>query len=79
MHVLAVLDVSTWVNNRHNAEVSLFGTQVLKFLMEKASTNALHGQVTIGILILQVFSFLSFSFAFFFPNDIFSIDSPLYM
>ncbi|XP_030946754.1 K(+) efflux antiporter 6 [Quercus lobata] len=26
---------------------------VLKFLMEKASTNALHGQVTIGILILQ--------------------------
>ncbi|XP_059274925.1 K(+) efflux antiporter 6-like isoform X3 [Lycium ferocissimum] len=26
---------------------------VLKFLMEKNSTNALHGQVTIGILILQ--------------------------
>nr|XP_023888413.1 K(+) efflux antiporter 6 [Quercus suber]POE66305.1 k(+) efflux antiporter 6 [Quercus suber] len=26
---------------------------VLKFLMEKASTNALHGQVTIGTLILQ--------------------------
>jgi hypothetical protein len=28
--------------------------QVLKFLMEKNSTNALHGQVTIGTLILQV-------------------------
>jgi Kef-type K+ transport system membrane component KefB len=27
---------------------------VLKFLMEKNSTNSLHGQVTIGILILQV-------------------------
>jgi Kef-type K+ transport system membrane component KefB len=26
---------------------------VLKFLMEKNSTNSLHGQVTIGILILQ--------------------------
>uniref|UniRef100_A0A2N9F7X8 Cation/H+ exchanger transmembrane domain-containing protein n=1 Tax=Fagus sylvatica TaxID=28930 RepID=A0A2N9F7X8_FAGSY len=26
---------------------------VLKFLMDKASTNSLHGQVTIGILILQ--------------------------
>lgn len=79
MHVLAVLDVSTWVNNRHNAEVSLFGTQVLKFLMEKASTNALHGQVTIGTLILQVFSLLSFSFPFFFPNDVSFMDSPLYV
>lgn len=28
--------------------------QVLKFLMEKNSTNSLHGQVTIGTLILQV-------------------------
>ncbi|KAF2287003.1 hypothetical protein GH714_036872 [Hevea brasiliensis] len=28
-------------------------SQVLKFLMEKNSTNALHGQVTIGTLILQ--------------------------
>lgn len=28
--------------------------QVLKFLMEKNSINALHGQVTIGTLILQV-------------------------
>lgn len=26
---------------------------MLKFLMEKNSTNALHGQVTIGTLILQ--------------------------
>ncbi|PNX58045.1 K(+) efflux antiporter 4-like protein, partial [Trifolium pratense] len=26
---------------------------VLKFLMEKNNTNALHGQVTIGTLILQ--------------------------
>lgn len=28
--------------------------QVLKFLMEKNSINALHGQVTVGTLILQV-------------------------
>lgn len=28
--------------------------QVLKFLMEKNSINTLHGQVTIGTLILQV-------------------------
>lgn len=28
--------------------------QVLKFLMDRKSTNSLHGQVTIGTLILQV-------------------------
>jgi hypothetical protein len=33
---------------------SPFLVQVLKFLMEKNNTNALHGQVTIGTLILQV-------------------------
>jgi hypothetical protein len=31
-----------------------FHEQVLKFLMEKNSINALHGQVTVGTLILQV-------------------------
>jgi predicted Kef-type K+ transport protein len=31
-----------------------FVLQVLKFLMEKNSISALHGQVTIGTLILQV-------------------------
>lgn len=34
----------------------LFGLQVLKFLMERNSTSTLHGQVTIGTLILQVCS-----------------------
>lgn len=33
----------------------LFGVQVLKFLMEKNSISTLHGQVTIGTLILQVY------------------------
>jgi hypothetical protein len=31
-----------------------FHEQVLKFFMEKNSINALHGQVTVGTLILQV-------------------------
>jgi predicted Kef-type K+ transport protein len=35
--------------------------KVLKFLMERNSINALHGQVTVGILILQV-CLLSLSF-----------------
>lgn len=35
---------------------TFFG-QVLKFLMEKNTSNALHGQVTIGTLILQVLSY----------------------
>lgn len=32
----------------------LFGLQVLKFLMERNSISALHGQVVVGTLILQV-------------------------
>jgi len=43
---------------------SLFLVQVLKFLMEKNTSNALHGQVTIGTLILQV---LCHSLFFIFP------------
>lgn len=39
----------------------MFGRQVLKFLMEKNSTNALHGQVTIGTLILQVLNLFPLS------------------
>lgn len=35
-----------------------FASQVLKFLMDKNSVNALHGQVTIGTLILQVIIFV---------------------
>lgn len=35
--------------------------QVLKFLMERNSINALHGQVTVGTLILQVKGFTAFS------------------
>lgn len=35
----------------------LFGSQVLKFLMERNSISALHGQVTVGTLILQVYIF----------------------
>jgi hypothetical protein len=34
--------------------------QVSKFLVEKSNTNALHGQVTIGTLILQVCSLKHF-------------------
>jgi hypothetical protein len=34
--------------------VKLILAQVLKFLMEKNSINALHGQVTVGTLVLQV-------------------------
>lgn len=34
--------------------VPIFFQQVVKFLVEKNSNNALHGQVTIGTLIFQV-------------------------
>lgn len=34
-----------------------WGAQVLKFLMERNSISALHGQVTVGTLILQVYIF----------------------
>ncbi len=35
-----------------------FFLQVLKFLMDRNGTTALHGQVTIGTLILQVYMLL---------------------
>jgi hypothetical protein len=42
--------------------------KVLKFLMERNSINALHGQVTVGTLILQVSHIF---FIFFFLQDTF--------
>jgi hypothetical protein len=38
--------------------------QVSKFLVEKSSTNTLHGQVTIGTLILQVWTPIEFFYIF---------------
>lgn len=34
--------------------LTILNKQVVKFLVEKNSNNALHGQVTIGTLIFQV-------------------------
>ena len=41
------------------------GPQVLKFLMERNSISALHGQVTVGTLILQVYLYWRLYFAVF--------------
>lgn len=42
------------LNVNFDVVVLLCDSQVLKFLLERNSINALHGQVTIGTLILQV-------------------------
>lgn len=49
------------INVRNN--VTLFYSQVLKFLMEKSSMSTVHGQITIGTLILQVFIILSLCYS----------------
>lgn len=43
--------------------MTLFYSQVLKFLMEKSSMSTVHGQITIGTLILQVFIILSLCYS----------------
>lgn len=51
----------TWIYSFLVDKLHSCGFKVLKFLMEKNSTNALHGQVTIGTLILQVCNIYSYS------------------
>jgi hypothetical protein len=57
-YVLLLIDSAT--NSKNDSLFTFTFLQVVKFLVERNSNNALHVQVTIGTLIFQVSFLLSF-------------------